>query len=108
MGFVKKATLLGVSEFFLACGGILSTVIYSRYLGPDRVGQLAVFMSTLTIVVPLVSLGIGRANIYFLNTGRFDRHQVINSSLTVGLFIALGLTGAMTGFFYWRAAFYGF
>ncbi|MCP4191490.1 MAG: oligosaccharide flippase family protein [Planctomycetaceae bacterium] len=107
MGFVKKATLLGVSEFFLACGGILSTVIYSRYLGPERVGQLAVFMSTLTIVVPLVSLGIGRANIYFLNTGRFDRNQVINSSLAVGLLIALGLTGAMTGFFYSRAAFYG-
>ena len=43
---------------------MLSSVIYSRFLGPDGVGQFAVFMSTLTIVVPLITLGIGRLALF--------------------------------------------
>lgn len=107
MGFVKKATLLGVSEFFLACAGVISSVIYARFLGPDGVGQFSVFMSTLTVVVPLVSLGIGRANIYYLNTKRYSRQQVINNSLTFGLGVGLVLTIGMTAFFRLREPFYG-
>ena len=82
-------------------------MVYSRFLGPDGVGQFAVFMSTLTIVVPLITLGIGRANIYFLNTGKFTRQQVISNSMVVGLAIGLLLIVGMTAFFRLRAAFYG-
>ena len=107
MGFVKKATLLGASEFILACAGVISTVIYARFLGPEGVGQYSVFMSTLTLVVPLASLGIGRANIYFLNTQRYPRQEVIQNSMTFGVIVGVLLTVGMTAVFWTRDSFYG-
>jgi O-antigen/teichoic acid export membrane protein len=102
MSFAKKGALISLSDIALALGGILSNVIFARALGPDGVGQLSVFISVAAMAAPLASLGIGRANIYFLNSQQFARSTVVGQALRVG--IVMGAALLLSGTLVFRAA----
>jgi O-antigen/teichoic acid export membrane protein len=107
MSFARKGLLASASQVSLALMSMLSSVVYARFLGPAGVGQLALLLSTVALAVPVLSLGVGTANVYFLNSRQVSRQETVSHSLTLSLVLGAALTLALAAAFRAFPAYFG-
>ena len=86
---LKKGFVLILGRVLGAVFGLLSGVIMARVLGAEKLGQYNVFLSTQTIIVTLVTLGIGNASIYFINRELISEKEIITSFLKLFLLLSI-------------------
>jgi O-antigen/teichoic acid export membrane protein len=97
-----------VARILMTINSVAAGIIVARWLGAERLGQLAVINVAVGTIVQLSSAGLPSANTYFIAQDR--RHlaaAAINSllfALIVGGLLALGLTMLAS----WRPGWFGF
>ena len=89
-----------IARILMTINSVAAGVIVARWLGVERLGQLAVINVAVATIVQLSSAGLPSANIYFISKDK--RHlasAAINSllfALVVGGLLAFGLTALAT------------
>jgi O-antigen/teichoic acid export membrane protein len=81
--------------------GTLTTILLTRWLGPEDRGKLAILILSLTLTALIVQAGIPEAMIYVLGVRRYRREEVI-SSVFCFYFLVLIILGTF-GFFILKA-----
>lgn len=95
MSLLRKGILTTSGSIFCAALGVVTQMILARKLMPEGMGQYHVLLNSGTLVVAFAALGIGQANIYFLNRIKTDAVSITMNSLywwfvsSLGLIIAL-------------------
>jgi O-antigen/teichoic acid export membrane protein len=91
--FVSGGQILGVGL------NMIVGVLFSRKLGPDGMGQIELFRSTGVLAAVFMTLGLGQANIYFLNSVKVPvtvlATNTFKLSVWLGLVLAVGLAAAI-------------
>jgi O-antigen/teichoic acid export membrane protein len=67
VNFLQKGILVSSGQTFGIMLNMIVGILFSRVLGPIGMGQYEIFRSTAVITVTVMALGIGNANIFFLN-----------------------------------------
>ncbi len=94
----NKGLTMVVGTVSTAVMSMLQGIIISRVLGPAGTGQYQLSVTLSITLITFFSLGMGLANIYFLNHHKINPKQIVMNSLAVGLF--LGLFSSLTIFYF--------
>ena len=93
MTFLRKGILVSGGQVIGILLGLIVGILYSRILGPEGMGQYHLLRSTSLIIVTMAALGIGNANIYFLNNRKTPIVEVttnaLKSSMVMGALLAV-------------------
>lgn len=65
--------------------GIATNMMLARSLLPEGMGRYQLPMTAGVLIVSILSLGIGQANIYFLNRHKIEPRKVVMNSIWTGL-----------------------
>jgi O-antigen/teichoic acid export membrane protein len=99
MSLLRKGMLVSGGQVLNIPLGMAAGIIFSRALGPDGMGQYELFRTTATLAATIVALGLGPANIFFLNNRQIEPERVATNTLTVGTvlggLLAAGLSAAV-------------
>lgn len=95
MSFLRKGILVSGGQIANIAIHVVAGVILRRALGPDGVGQYNLFQTTGTLAVTFAALGLGNANIYFLNNRKTPIADVVTNTIKVGLLMGLALAAAL-------------
>ena len=98
MKFILDSLLSIIGKFAGALLGLFTGIILARTLGPEKLGQYQIFLSTQTIIITLFSLGIGNASIYFIGSKIVSKEEIVSSFIKI--FIPLSI---LVSFFYGTA-----
>ncbi|MBN1105221.1 MAG: oligosaccharide flippase family protein [Deltaproteobacteria bacterium] len=102
MSLLRKSILSAGGTVICAALGIITQMILSRKLGPDGMGQYQLLLSTSTLAVAVATLGIGQANVYFLNHFNSPKAAVVMNSVywwaVAGTVLFVGYVGAVKEF----------
>lgn len=85
MNFILNSILSIIGKFAGAFIGLLTGIILARALGPERLGQYQLFLSSQTIIITLFSLGIGNASIYFISSNQISQREVVSTFVKIFL-----------------------
>jgi O-antigen/teichoic acid export membrane protein len=96
MSFLRKGVLVSGGQVLGGVLNLIAGIIFARALGPSGTGQIEVFRSADTIFMMFLGLGIGNANIYFLNNRMVNPIHVITNSLKVSIGLSLILITSFT------------
>lgn len=77
MNFIKGASLTLAVQIIATLGGIFSSVILARALGPEGRGILALLTLIPATVVAFTGFNLGGANVYYLNKNELSLKEVI-------------------------------
>ena len=92
MRFLRKAALGSTANLASVLLVQAASVIFSRELGPAGLGRYRLWVGAATIVSTILMMGIGTANIYFLNHLKVSKALILANSLKI--FLVLGPLGA--------------
>lgn len=107
MKFAQASLInLGASVTFSAMNMVIS-IIESRILGPEGIGQFNVLLSTQTIFVTVLSLGIGRASIYFINSEKINEYHLLSTAIKCITPLALVCSIMLFGVISFFSEYYG-
>jgi O-antigen/teichoic acid export membrane protein len=102
MSFLRKGILVSVGQVFCILLTMTVGILFSRQLGPDGMGQYYLLRSTATIVLTVLSAGLGNANIYFLNNRRVPAVEIATNAIKAGaiqgILASVCLTAALLAF----------
>ncbi len=96
MTLLRKGILVSGGQFVIMPMTIITGIIFSRALGPDGMGQYELFRTTSTLVAALLTLGLGSANIYFLNNRKIAAERIVTNSVKAGVLLGLVLVTVLT------------
>ncbi|WP_314242157.1 oligosaccharide flippase family protein [Empedobacter tilapiae] len=85
---LRSSFILILGRVLGAAFGLISGIFLARILGAEKLGQYQIFLSTQTILITLVTLGIGNASIYFINKGKISEKEIVSSFLKILAIIA--------------------
>ena len=91
MSLLRKGILAGGGSVVCAGLGVLTSMMLARVLLPEGMGRYQLPLTTATLVVIILGLGIGQSNIYFLNKHRIETKQIVMNSIYFGLVGTVGL-----------------
>lgn len=107
MNFVKKNIYNVILSGILHALGMVIAILSARILGPNGVGHYQVFISTQSLITTVLSLGLGQASIYFINSKKANPKEVLSSIvkfyLPISLLVTIG-TGLLIEF---NASYFG-
>ena len=92
MSFLRKSVLITGGQLCATVLGMAGGILYSRTLGPDGMGQFELLRHTAIVTLTFFSVGLGNANIFFLNNRGVSATAV--ASNTIKMAAALGLMAA--------------
>jgi len=84
MSLLRKGMLVSGGQLLNIPLGMAAGIIFSRALGPAGMGQYELFRTTAVLAATVVALGLGQANIYFLNNRQIGPERIATNTLTVG------------------------
>ena len=84
MSLLRKGIYASGGSIICTCLDVATNMILARALLPEGMGRYQLPIIAATIAVTITSLGIGQANIYFLNRHNVDPKQVVMNSIWVG------------------------
>lgn len=87
MGMIQKGLGMLSGTLLLTLVGALQSIVVARTLGPEGTGQFQLAVSVSVVGSTLAILGVGQANIYFLNH--------LKESLSVLFFNSLALSAVL-------------
>lgn len=88
MSLVRKGIIAGGGSIICTFLGLLMNMILSRTLMPEGMGRYQVPYSSNILIATILGLGIGQANIYFLNKHQIPKKQIFSNSLFFGGFVS--------------------
>jgi len=89
MSFLRKG-LLATSSSILCVGlGVITTMMLARTLLPEGMGRYQLPINTVTLVVTLLSFGLGQSSIFFLNNRKVEVKQIMTNSVWVAIFTSV-------------------
>lgn len=91
MSLLRKGILTTSGSIFCAVLGVVTQMILARKLMPEGMGQYQVLLNSGTLVAAFVGLGVGQANIYFLNRIKINTVCITMNSLYWWFISGLGL-----------------
>jgi len=94
VSLLRKGLLVSAGQFAGIPLNMAAAIIIARTLGPKGMGQYELFRSTGVLGATFVALGIGNANIFFLNNRRIDPGLVATNSVKAGALLGGLLTVA--------------
>ena len=94
-GFLTKVWATFGTRGFLLVLTFISSVITSRYLGPEGRGVYAVLASISAIGVQFGNFGLHAANTFFLGQNRSLRGQILSNSAWISAGFGAALTGIL-------------
>ncbi len=94
--YVKDIAQTYVNRFFILALGFISSVIISRYLGPEGRGEYAYTILIIGLGMQFGNVGLHSANVYFLSRDRERLPTLFGNSIFVsiiigGLLLILGI-----------------
>jgi O-antigen/teichoic acid export membrane protein len=92
MSLLRKGLLVSAGQFAGIPLSMAAGVIFARLLGPERIGQYELFRNAGVLASTFLALGVGNANIYFMNNRRVDPTLVTTNSLKAGAALGAVLT----------------
>lgn len=105
--FLKKGILVSSGQILGIVLGMLASILYSRQLGPDGMGQVELFRSASLIGVTLAVLGLGNASIYFLNNRKVPLVEVAGNALKMGMAMGFLLAICLGTIFFVNRDYFG-
>lgn len=97
MNFLQKSTVALIGKFAGAILSLLISVFLARFLGVAGVGQYQLIISTQVVIITILAMGFGNASIYFINSGKVSRKDIVNNLLLFFLLISV-LLALLFGF----------
>lgn len=91
MSLLRKGILAGGGSVVCAGLGVLTSMMLSRALLPEGMGRYQLPLTTATLVITILGLGVGQSNIYFLNKHKIEPRQIVMNSIWFGLTGIVGL-----------------
>ncbi len=88
MHFLRKAALASVGNIVCIFLIQIGNIALSRILGPAGIGQYRLWITASTITSTVAVMGIGTANIYFLNNVKAPKTQVVTNAFKFYLILA--------------------
>ena len=102
MNFLQKGILVSSGQTFGIMLNMIVGILFSRVLGPIGMGQYEIFRSTAVITVTVMALGIGNANIFFLNNRKVLPAVITTNTVKIatvlGGILVAGLTTVILAF----------
>lgn len=95
MSLLRKGILAGGGTIICTTIGVATNMMLARALLPEGMGRYQLPLTTVALVVTLLSLGIGNANIYFLNKHKIEPQRIVMNSIWAGLFASALLLVAL-------------
>ena len=86
---LKQSFILIFGKIVAAALGLVSGIFLARVLGPEKLGQYQIFISTQTVLITSVTLGIGNSSIYFINKNKITEKAVVSSFLKIFIVLAI-------------------
>lgn len=96
MSLLRKGVLVSCAKLAGVGMSTAAAMIYARHLGPEGMGQFDLFRITSTLAMTFAALGVGNANIYFLNNRRLPVEQIASGSLRYAALVGPPLVVALT------------
>jgi len=81
MSFLRKGILVAGGQIVGVMLSMVAGIINSRTLGPDGMGQYELCQSVVYAVGTALALGIGSANIYFINNRKISADLITTNAL---------------------------
>ncbi len=95
MSFLRKGILVSGGQMFGLFLNMLAGVIFARTLKPDGVGQLELFRTTGLIAATITCMGLGNANIFFLNNQHIAPERIVTNSIKITIGLSLPLMAVL-------------
>src|SRR5262245_20693228 len=99
MSLMRKGLLVSASQVASAVMSVGAGMILSRCLGPEGMGQFDLFRITGVVAMTVAALGVGNANIFFLNNRGVPETEIATTSAklggALGLLLAAGFACAV-------------
>ncbi|WP_228384163.1 oligosaccharide flippase family protein [Sphingobacteruim zhuxiongii] len=89
MSILKKGIITSMSSYLSLGLGLVQTMIVSRALGPELVGQMSLLRQVAVFGAQIGSFGLPMGIIYFINKRKLDRDTVIGSTLIATQLLSL-------------------
>lgn len=81
MNFVKSSIYNLVASSFLYVVNVATSILQARVLGPTELGRFQLLVSTQTILVATLSLGLGQAGIFYRNNQKISLDRIVTTLL---------------------------
>ena len=107
MSFLRKGLLVSGGQVLAMAMSLLISVLYSRTLGPDGMGQFELFRSTSAIAMTLFTLGLGPAIIYCANSQQIPMPTMVTNVVKIALVLGGVGTGVMVAVLLVFPAYFG-
>lgn len=89
MTLVRSSIVFTAAQFALLITGLVSSIVISRWLGPDGRGVVALVAVITTSATALATFGLGSAYAFLAGKGSYAHEQIVGSivvsSLTLGV-----------------------
>jgi O-antigen/teichoic acid export membrane protein len=85
MSVLRKGMIASGASVCCAGLGMLTNVFLSRALAPEGMGRYQLPLTAGVLAITLLSLGVGQANIYFLNRHKIAIPQITMNSIWYGM-----------------------
>ena len=87
----KVTTIFGGASVVAALGGLLKSKVAAVFLGPDGVGESAIYNNTVLLLVGIVGLGVGQSAIKFIaqSTDNDDKTRLSRDTRSLTTLLAI-------------------
>jgi len=85
MSLIRKGILAGGGSVVCVGLGVVTNMMLARSLLPEGMGRYQLPMTMGALIVTVLSLGIGQANIYFLNKHKIEPKKIVMNSIWAAL-----------------------
>lgn len=107
MRFIQANILNIALSGGLSALNMLLSIIEARILGPEKLGNYQVFVSTQTIVFTIFAFGLGNAGIYFINSGKSTPKEYVSTVLRLEIVLAIIVFLSLFCIVYFNTSYFG-
>lgn len=93
MSIARNSSLIVGLQVLGLVGGLVTSVMTARFLGPTGRGQLVLVNFSLMVVSLMAGLGLNQSLLYMLGKGRLDRRQALGLISVLSLVLGASFLG---------------
>ena len=95
MSLLRKGILVSGGQVFSIALNMTAGILFARTLGPDGMGQFELLRSTGSLAAAFMTLGLGQANIYFLNNLKVPAETLATNTFKISVLLGSVLAGGL-------------
>ena len=86
--FIISTSIMMIAQTAKLIIGIIISIIVARYLGPENQGIYSYIMIFSTLMVSIISIGIGPATTYFVAKNEYDIKEILGNNIIYSIIIS--------------------